>query len=65
MDIVSENTTLSYILNNGFTIKPIKHGKWEFNRSICGISEEWKCSECGCEVLYKTNYCPCCGTEMD
>ena len=26
--------------------------------------QEWKCSECGCEIDGKTNYCPNCGAYM-
>lgn len=43
--------------------KPVLHGWW-VDWSMWGESR-YQCSECNCEMKYKTNFCPNCGAKMD
>ena len=52
-----------FLLQNGVSVIPIKHGKWI-------QTNVFECSEC--EYSFEPegylpffNYCPCCGTKMD
>lgn len=43
-------------------VQPMKHGKWKKRMST---SDSIKCSVCGNNHEYETNYCPHCGARMD
>lgn len=38
-------------------------GKWEYCEHA-GISDVWKCNQCGEWMFGKTNFCPFCGADM-
>lgn len=38
-------------------------GEWEYCKHE-GISDIWKCNQCGAWMFGKTNYCPNCGVDM-
>lgn len=49
---------------NAPTIEPeVRRGRW-IDWSMWGESR-YQCSECNCEMKYKTNFCPKCGARMD
>lgn len=38
-------------------------GQWEYCEHA-GISDVWKCNQCGEWMFGKTNFCPFCGADM-
>ena len=44
-------------------IRRSKKGQWEYCKHA-GISDVWKCDQCGAWMFGKTNYCPNCGARM-
>lgn len=56
------------------SVDPVKHGKWIKHPGHVVHEEgafQWKyddifeCSLCGCKEKEASNYCPCCGTQME
>lgn len=41
----------------------VRNGRW-IDWSMWGESR-YQCSECNCEMKYKTNFCPKCGAQME
>ena len=51
-------------IDNQPTIEPeVRRGRW-VDWSMWGESR-YQCSECDCEMKYKTDFCPNCGARMD
>ena len=44
-------------------IRRSKKGQWKYCKHA-GISDVWKCDQCGAWMFGKTNYCPNCGATM-
>ena len=43
----------------------VVHGRWnKINREKTGLTDEWRCNECGWPVKSKSPYCPNCGCDM-
>lgn len=52
--------------------EPVRHGEWLpiyqtlYNKhGASQIATEWSCSQCGCLLTDRRNYCPNCGAKMD
>ena len=59
---------LTEIIDSMPTIEERKKGKWIHDDPKDAIEAIFlarpKCSECGFEIAYETNYCPNCGADM-
>lgn len=52
--------------------EPVQHGEWVpiyqtlYNKhGASQIATEWSCSQCGCLLTDRRNYCPNCGAKLE